>query len=113
MPRQPQTRARTAAPTNEPDRRRLVPTAAELDAQMERTGVRGHALVRHGDEPQWLTDDDIFAIYKIPKGTIRYYRHAGGGPPYRRLSPRVVRYLRSDVEAWLDSKAIRPAGSAS
>lgn len=61
---------------------------------------------------EWLTDADVSRIYKIPRGTLRYYRSKGGGPPYRRLSPAVVRYLGSELEAWLDSKAVRPEQAA-
>jgi predicted DNA-binding transcriptional regulator AlpA len=31
-------------------------------------------------------------------------RHRGGGPPWVKLSPRRVRYLRSEVWEWLDQR---------
>ena len=36
-------------------------------------------------------------------GTARTLRHRGGGPPFRRLG-RKVRYLRSEVLAWVASR---------
>lgn len=38
----------------------------------------------------------------IPLGTLAYWRHAGTGPAYLRLGGRVIRYRKSDVDAWMN-----------
>jgi predicted DNA-binding transcriptional regulator AlpA len=41
---------------------------------------------------------------RLPRATLRFYRHRGqGGPKSFRLGNRVV-YKRTDVEAWIESR---------
>lgn len=50
-----------------------------------------------------LTIDEVAAMTRISRGTLRYWRHTGtAGPPSFKLGRRVL-YRRSDVEAWLRS----------
>jgi predicted DNA-binding transcriptional regulator AlpA len=36
--------------------------------------------------------------------TLQEWRRTGDGPRFVRLSPRAVRYRRSDIEAWLEGQ---------
>lgn len=36
----------------------------------------------------------------VTKSALAKWRLAGIGPPFLKLSPKMVRYRRSDVEAW-------------
>lgn len=36
-------------------------------------------------------------------------RYRGAGPKYSKLSARAVRYRRSDLDAWIASRAVEPA----
>lgn len=47
-----------------------------------------------------MTTPEVSTEFKIPVGTLRYYRSAGSGPPSFRLAGR-VRYRRADVLAWV------------
>jgi predicted DNA-binding transcriptional regulator AlpA len=38
-------------------------------------------------------------------GYLETKRCEGGGPPFRRISPRMIRYLKSDLIEWLRSRA--------
>lgn len=38
--------------------------------------------------------------------------HRGEGPPFLRLSRRMVRYRRADFEAWLDARRVGGSGEA-
>ena len=58
---------------------------------------------------EWLTDSDVSALFRIAPGTLRYWRSSGSGPPYHRLAERTILYRRSDVEAWLAQRIVRPA----
>jgi hypothetical protein len=40
--------------------------------------------------------------YRVPLGTVRRWRLVGGGPPFIKIG-NLVRYRRTDVEAWLAS----------
>jgi predicted DNA-binding transcriptional regulator AlpA len=51
-----------------------------------------------------LTTREAAALLGLSARTLEAYRTRGGGPPFRALSPRVVRYHRSDLLVWVDSK---------
>lgn len=49
-----------------------------------------------------LTTLEVSELTKVPEGTLRKWRHYGKeGPRSFKAGPRLVRYLRSDVDAWL------------
>ena len=47
-----------------------------------------------------LTLDEVSQRYRVPKATLRYWRHKGEGPKSFRLGRRVV-YRLDDCEAWV------------
>lgn len=47
--------------------------------------------------------------YNIAEATLRYWRHTGVGPPSIKLGG-LVRYRRSEVEAWIDAQAAQARG---
>jgi DNA-binding transcriptional MerR regulator len=52
------------------------------------------------DVSEVMTTPEVSTEFKIPVGTLRYYRSAGSGPASFRLAGR-VRYRRADVLAWV------------
>jgi predicted DNA-binding transcriptional regulator AlpA len=52
-----------------------------------------------------LRQPDVARIMGVSPATLRKWRYTGRGPRCAVQEPRYVRYLRSDVEAWLASKA--------
>ena len=54
---------------------------------------------RHGDH--LLSRDDIEDQYRFPKRWLELAAHRGDGPPFVKISSRLVRYRRSDFESWL------------
>lgn len=48
-----------------------------------------------------LTAAEVAEITKVPVGTLKAWRHYRQGPRSFKLGDRIVRYLRSDVDAWL------------
>jgi excisionase family DNA binding protein len=55
-------------------------------------------------ESRYYTTEQLSALTEIPVGTLRQWRHHGErGPRSVRLG-RGVRYLKSDVEAWLKAQ---------
>lgn len=57
---------------------------------------------------KWMTQDDFCAEADVSRPTAQRYRREGTGPAFYRL-PGGVRYLRSDVEAWFNSRRCVPA----
>jgi predicted DNA-binding transcriptional regulator AlpA len=56
------------------------------------------------DPDELLNDDRVGKIIGKSPGAVRQMRYMGDGPPVVRLGPRTVRYRRSDVLAWIDSR---------
>jgi DNA-binding transcriptional regulator YiaG len=58
-------------------------------------------------QSEWLTNTDLAARYQVPVETIRKWRSDGTGPPGQRFG-RHVRYRRSMVERWENSRGDAP-----
>ena len=52
-----------------------------------------------------LSRDDIEAEYGITRRWLELAAHRGDGPPMTKITPRMVRYDRAALEAWIASKA--------
>ncbi|UMB70103.1 helix-turn-helix transcriptional regulator [Mycobacterium paraterrae] len=69
-------------------------------------------------QPDRVIDDEFLAtatvskITGVPVTTLRYWRHAGGGPASFTLGRRVV-YRRSEIERWIaeQEEATRRGGN--
>lgn len=51
-----------------------------------------------------MTPEELAAAVKKDLNTIRWWRYKGIGPRSFKLSERVVRYRKSDVDAWLKER---------
>jgi predicted DNA-binding transcriptional regulator AlpA len=56
------------------------------------------------NDDEIMDTDEVAAFTKVKSGTLRYWRSIGEGPPWFRLGPRRIGYLRSDVERWLQAQ---------
>ena len=54
---------------------------------------------------EYLTPDEFEAIYKVPKSTQSSMR-SRRQIPFVLLGPRMPRYRRSDIEAWLSKRTV-------
>jgi predicted DNA-binding transcriptional regulator AlpA len=57
---------------------------------------------------EWLTEAELSREYRVPRSTLRWWRAKGTGPRHYRLSERVVRYRRSQVDEWFAARAVEP-----
>lgn len=51
-----------------------------------------------------LTPEQVSELLGIPVGTLYGWRHKGNGPRAIKIG-RHLRYRRSDVDGWIDSRA--------
>lgn len=58
-----------------------------------------------------LDDRDVAEVLKVSPETPSDWRKSGLGPAYVRIGPRLVRYKRSDVQAFIDA-GHQPAAEA-
>lgn len=61
---------------------------------------------------QVLTPEQAAERIGVTSNYLAKLRISGNGPPYRRLSPRVIRYDLVDLEAWFDGRRERSTSEA-
>jgi hypothetical protein len=53
----------------------------------------------------WLVDEAAAAaILGLPPRTLQWWRLKRTGPPFVRMSPRVIRYRRADLARWVTAR---------
>jgi excisionase family DNA binding protein len=55
-----------------------------------------------------MSTDEVARYLGVPAATVTHWRRIDRGPRYTHAG-RVVRYRRSDVDAWLDERTVEPA----
>jgi predicted DNA-binding transcriptional regulator AlpA len=64
------------------------------------------------DTRDLMTETELAAELKVKPKTLANQRSRRVGPPYVKLSGGIVRYSRSAVRHWLDTKTIEHGGGA-
>lgn len=54
---------------------------------------------------QYFSTVDVASVTGISKSTLEKWRVAGGGIPYIKAG-RLIRYARSDVDAWMAERKL-------
>ena len=58
-----------------------------------------------------LSDGEAARVLRLSPRTLQRWRQEGSGPPFLRMSPGMVRYLRSDLSQFLkDSRRRSTSG---
>ena len=82
-----------------PDKRKkrhhLDRRAAKIAAEMQSAA----------DGDQLLTTKQLAALLAVSEQLVEIWRHKGEGPEWVALGPRCIRYKRSAVVAWLNTRA--------
>ena len=58
--------------------------------------------------PEYLSSQQLADLLGITRDALEQQRRRGNGPPFVRISPRMIRYRRSDVEAFFASRVEQP-----
>lgn len=69
-----------------------------------RAGVVAAQIV-HGDPDELFRTPEAAQLLGVSPQFLELGRHNGTGPKFIRLSPRMVRYKRSDLVAWLRERS--------
>ena len=68
---------------------------------------RSDALVDFGiDSEPLLAPPDVARLLGVPTATLANWRSGRTGPAFLKVG-RHVRYRRTDLEAWIDSRVVR------
>jgi hypothetical protein len=55
--------------------------------------------------PRQYVDERAAALYlDLSPRTLQEWRRRGGGPPYRVVSSRCIRYDTRDLDSWMDAR---------
>ena len=60
-----------------------------------------------GDADDLLSIEDVARWFQVSMQWVDLARYKGYGPPYVLVTPRIVRYRRSEVIAWLKARTYR------
>ena len=52
----------------------------------------------------YLNSEQAAEYLGISTATLKNWRKRGDGPPFIKVNARVIRYLRCDLDAWMDGK---------
>ena len=63
--------------------------------------------VPEGLYDEMMTYDQVAVLLSVPKGTLYSWR-SRGLIPYVRVGRRLIRFRRSELEAWLAGKSVYP-----
>ena len=87
--------SRKHPPTTKKKRHHLDRRAAKIAAEMQSAA----------DGDQLLTTKQLAALLAVSEQLVEIWRHKGEGPEWVALGPRCIRYKRSAVVAWLNTRA--------
>jgi hypothetical protein len=57
-----------------------------------------------GDADELMSTEQLAVWLRVSVQWLEMGRWKGWGPPYKRVSPKMVRYKRSDVLQWLEER---------
>ena len=52
----------------------------------------------------YLNSEQAAEYLGISAATLKNWRKRGDGPPFIKVNARVIRYLRCDLDVWMDTK---------
>ena len=55
---------------------------------------------------RFLTTKEVADLLRISPRTLENWRQRGGGPPYRVISQRLVRYSREELMVWVRAQNV-------
>jgi len=58
-----------------------------------------------------LSEDEVAALLKVARGTMRTWRNRGQGPAFVKVGD-LLRYRVVDVQAWIESLRVVPSRRA-
>ena len=62
--------------------------------------------------PLLLTEQETGDLIGFSVRTLQKWRQVGGGPNFIKISARAIRYRRSDIDAWIESRVRRSSSEA-
>jgi predicted DNA-binding transcriptional regulator AlpA len=80
-------------------------TAPEVRHHIDRRADQVADILSSGDPDEALDTNQTARLLGVSTQWLEICRHRGEGPTFTRLSPRMIRYVRRDVVAWLKARA--------
>jgi predicted DNA-binding transcriptional regulator AlpA len=84
---------------------RKHPPTTKKRHHLDRRAAKIAAEMQSADGDQLLTTKQLAALLAVSQQLIEIWRAKGEGPEWVALGPRCIRYKRSEVVAWLNTRA--------
>jgi predicted DNA-binding transcriptional regulator AlpA len=85
--------------------RKHLPTPKKKRHHLDRRAPAIAAAMQSRDSDQLLSTKQLAALLAVSVQLLENWRQNGEGPEWIALGPRCIRYKRSDVLAWLNTRA--------
>jgi predicted DNA-binding transcriptional regulator AlpA len=59
-------------------------------------------------DQEYVNEKELSKYASIPLPTLRNWRFRGQGPPYKKLSRRMIRYSLKEVQKWMENHTVLP-----
>jgi len=69
--------------------------------------VKPTSTQQHQETPEVLTTEQAAAFLSCSVQFLEIARCKGGGPPFSKCGPRLIRYRKSALLAWLAQREVR------
>lgn len=56
----------------------------------------------------YINEKQFSKRFSIPLSTLRNWRFRGQGPPYKKISSRMIRYSLKEVVEWIENHTVEP-----
>ena len=56
----------------------------------------------------YLLPDEAASYLRVATKTLTKWRWLGKGPPYRKVAGNLIRYVQSELDAWMITQAVLP-----
>jgi len=70
--------------------------------------LRTASAISQAPSARLLTPKETSEFLCVPEGTLAQWRSQKRGPAFLKLEDRLVRYRRSDLERYIESKTVEP-----
>jgi len=62
------------------------------------------------EDIKYVDEKELSKNISVSLATLRNWRFRGQGPPYKKISRRMVRYSLKEVKEWLENHTVEPFG---
>ncbi len=67
--------------------------------------MKANTITANSNDYDILNEEQVSRLLGVQPRALREWRH-DRGLPYIKITPKIIRYRRKDIDAWLDKKRV-------